>query len=314
MCCSSPVSERFSWCLDAAIRCASTAGPRSWLTPTTSTPWRSTASGRSSRWGSTWRTCSSTARRRSCAPTRGSPKRGIRPHYRAPPRSPKESEKAPISRSSRTTTAKTTSGNCCTDREHRRDDRRRLAVHFRHHAFGEPLEVADLLVQRFGVGPRDVRQPEAHDHVGDALVLEALDPIDGERVDGDDVDLERTLSALLLAELLEPRQKPVEFLRRAAAVHPPVAPRGAAQRRIGMPADQNRDRLRGGRGHLRFRDFVELAVKLEVVAAGQAADDRDALIHPVAALSERHIHQLVVLGPRTRSDAEPESVAEHSGQ
>src|SRR5882757_7087935 len=54
----------------------------------------------------------------------------------------------------------------------------------------EPLQVADLVVERLGVLPHDVGDSEADDDVGDALVLEALDAVEGEPVDRDDVDLE----------------------------------------------------------------------------------------------------------------------------
>ena len=40
----------------------------------------------------------------------------------------------------------------------------------------------------------------------------------------------------------------------------------------------------------------------------------DALVHPLAALGERHAHDLVVLGPRAGADAEAEPVVEHRRQ
>ena len=70
----------------------------------------------------------------------------------------------------------------------------------------------------------------------------------------------------------------------------------------------------GAGRHLRLRDVVELAVVLEEVARGQAADDVDALVHPLAALGARHAQQFVVLGPRAGADAEAEPVVEERRQ
>src|SRR5688572_8176831 len=63
---------------------------------------------------------------------------------------------------------------------------------------GEPLEVLDLLRQRLRVGTLDVRQPEPDDHIGDPAVLEALAAVDGVRVQGDHVLLERLVRNSLL--------------------------------------------------------------------------------------------------------------------
>ena len=40
----------------------------------------------------------------------------------------------------------------------------------------------------------------------------------------------------------------------------------------------------------------------------------DALVNSLAALGERHTHQLVVLGPRAGADAEAHPVADQRGQ
>ena len=110
-------------------------------------------------------------------------------------------------------------------------------------------------------------------------------------------------------------QQRIELFRAAAtAVHPAVIAGGPAQRDIGVPADQDRDRLGGRRRHLGLGDVVELAVVFEVLAGGQAADDVDALVHPLTALGERHPHQVVVLRPRAGADTEAQPVAEHRGQ
>ena len=105
-----------------------------------------------------------------------------------------------------------------------------------------------LFVQRLGVGSHDVGDPEADDHVGDALVLQTLDAVDGEAVHRDHVDLERAGLALLFAKLLEPARAvgraPRGRRRRASSRR---ARGRAPQRRVGVAADQDRDRL-GGSG------------------------------------------------------------------
>ena len=119
--------------------------------------------------------------------------------------------------------------------------------------------------------------------------------------------------SLFLAVPVELGQQFVEVFG-TAAVHPAVVAGGPAQCGIGMPTDQDRDRLGGSRRHLGLGDVVELAVELEVFAGGQAADDLDALVHPFAALGERHTHQLVILRPRTGADAEADAVADQRDQ
>ena len=128
------------------------------------------------------------------------------------------------------------------------------------------------------------------------------------------MDLEWPGPTFLLAKLLDPRDESVEFLRVAAAVHPAVGAGRAAQRRVGVAADQDRNRLRRSGSHLRLGNVIELAVEFEVVAGGQPADDLDALVNSLAALGERDTHQLVVLGPRAGADAEPHPVADQRRQ
>ena len=128
------------------------------------------------------------------------------------------------------------------------------------------------------------------------------------------MDLERAAPALLLAKLLDPPDQPIEFFRVAAAVHPAVRACRAPQRRVGVAADQDRDRLCRGGSHLRLGYVVELAVELEVVAGRQSADDLDALVNSLAALGERDTHQLVVLGPRAGADAQAHPVADQRGK
>lgn len=119
----------------------------------------------------------------------------------------------------------------------------RRFLEFRDHVFGEHLQVADLRFQRLGVGSLDIRDAEADDDVRDAFVLEPLDAIQGVGVGRDDVDLERTRLALFFAVLLELGDEPVELRRVAATVHPAVGTSGAPQRRVGVAADEDRDRL-----------------------------------------------------------------------
>src|SRR5688500_6922211 len=165
---------------------------------------------------------------------------------------------------------------------------------------GELLHVFDLLRQRLCVGALDVRIAEADDRVGDAAVLEALAAVHVVGVHRDDVDLERlVLLALLLAHRVQPVQQLVEVLVGTAAVHPAVTTsHRTTQGRVGVPADQDRDRL-GGCGRLGDRlDVVELAVELELTARGQAAQDVDALVEPLAAPLPRDAPDGIVLGPR----------------
>ena len=97
-------------------------------------------------------------------------------------------------------------------------------------------------------------------------------------------------------------------------MHPAVIAGGAAERGVGVSADQNRDRLGGRRRHLGLGDVVELAVKLEVLTGGESADDFDALVHALAAFGEGHTHQLVVLRPRAGAHTESDSIADQRDQ
>ena len=138
----------------------------------------------------------------------------------------------------------------------------------RDHAVRVAAQRVELLLQRGGVGLVGVA--EADDRVGDALVLEPADAVDGVGVHRDHVDLERLVrGALLLAVLRELREQRVEVVL-AAAVHPAVAqPRGAAQRGVGVAAEQDRHRV-GHRAELERRDVVEAAVVFEELAACRA--------------------------------------------
>src|SRR4051794_18583640 len=84
---------------------------------------------------------------------------------------------------------------------------------------GVPLEVLDLLLERLGVGSDDVGHPEAHDAVGDALVLQPLDAVEVVGVVRDGVDLEVVAGvALPGADLGEPGEQPVQLLAVPAGV------------------------------------------------------------------------------------------------
>src|ERR1700761_662114 len=124
------------------------------------------------------------------------------------------------------------------------------------------------------------------------------------------MNLERAGLALFLPIPLDLRDEPVEFLGRVApAVHPAVEARRATQRGIVVAADQDRDGLGGGRAHLRLGNVVELAVEFEVFASGEALNDLDAFVHPLAALGEWDANQLVVLRPWAGAHAESEPIA-----
>src|SRR6185436_8829770 len=101
----------------------------------------------------------------------------------------------------------------------------------------------DLGVEPLGVPTHDVRDPKAHDDVGDPLVLETLDAVDRERVGRNHMDLEGSRSALFFANLIEPLDQSVEFFRLAAAVHPAVAAGCPLEGRLGVTADEDRDRF-----------------------------------------------------------------------
>src|SRR6478735_6851989 len=116
----------------------------------------------------------------------------------------------------------------------RNHPQRRSSVDLVDDLLGVPLEVLDLLLERLGVRAHDVRHPEADDAVRDALVLQALDAVGGVGVVRDHVHLEVVARvALLLADLREPGEHPVQLLAVAAGVHPAVALEdGAAQRGV----------------------------------------------------------------------------------
>src|SRR2546423_4329370 len=174
--------------------------------------------------------------------------------------------------------------------------------------------MTDLGVQRLCVRAGDVWDPEAHDDIGDTLVLEALDAVERERVDRYDMDFEGAGTALVRTNLVQPLDESVEFSWLAAAVHPAVAAGRAFECRFGVAADENRNRPIWRRRHFRFRDVVELAVEFEILAGRQSTDDLDAFIHSLAALRKWHTHQVVVLRPRAGPDAQSEPVAEQGGQ
>ncbi|CKP23292.1 Uncharacterised protein [Mycobacterium tuberculosis] len=96
-------------------------------------------------------------------------------------------------------------------------------------------------------------------------------------------------------------------------MHPSIGARRPSQCCIGVATDQDRDRLGGRRGHLGLGYVVELAVELEVIAGGKATHDLDAFVNPLAALSERDAHQLVILRPRASADTQPDPVADQGG-
>ena len=183
-------------------------------------------------------------------------------------------------------------------------------------ALGVALEVLDLLLEGLGVGALDVGHPEADDAVGDALVLEALDAVEVVGVVGDDVHLEVVAGvALLLADLGEPGEQPVELLAVAAGVHPAVALEdGAAQGVVDVAADEQRDLLGRRRALLELVDLVELAVVPEELAGREAAQDVHALVHPLAALGPVDAEVGEVLGPRRDADAEAEPVVGEEGE
>ncbi|SKV46088.1 Uncharacterised protein [Mycobacteroides abscessus subsp. massiliense] len=112
---------------------------------------------------------------------------------------------------------------------------------------------------------------------------------------------------LFFTEFVELDQQLVQVLG-ATTMHPAIAPRSAAQCGVGMSTDEDRDGLRRRGTHLGLGNVVELAVELEVVTGSQPPDDLDAFVHALATLGEGHVHQFVVLGPRTGTDAEPETV------
>ena len=109
--------------------------------------------------------------------------------------------------------------------------------------------------------------------------------------------ISRSSSSGLPPPCIQPSQRAAR--RSAASAWPPT--------RIGIGFGRRRC-------HLGFRDVVELAVELEVLAGREPLDDLDALVHPLAAPGERDTHQLVVLGPRAGADAEPEPVVEQRRQ
>src|SRR5207237_2294637 len=110
----------------------------------------------------------------------------------------------------------------------------------------------DLLLQGLRVGRRRVRPPEADDRVGDPEVFEAMCAVDRERVERDDVDLERLpLAAVLRAQLVHTSEHPCQFLGVSSGMDPAIAASGGApQRGFGMAAYEDRDRLRGDRTDL----------------------------------------------------------------
>src|SRR6185437_5674477 len=66
----------------------------------------------------------------------------------------------------------------------------RPPLKLRDHVLREHLQIADLVLQRLGVISLGVGDAEAHDDVGDALVLEPFDAVGGVGINRDDVDLE----------------------------------------------------------------------------------------------------------------------------
>ncbi len=180
---------------------------------------------------------------------------------------------------------------------------------------GVLLEVLDLRLERLGVRALDVGHPEADDAVGDALVLEPLDAVDVVGVVRDHVHLEVVPGvALRLADLGQPREQPVELLAVATGVHPAVAlQHRSPQRGVHVTTDEQRHLL-GRRGRLLHRgQLVELAVVAEELAAVQAAQDVDALVHPLAAPLPRHPQRDEVLRPRGQADAQSQPVVAQVG-
>jgi hypothetical protein len=75
------------------------------------------------------------------------------------------------------------------------------------------------------------------------------------------------LTPVLAAQLAQTAQIAVQRRRIAARVHPAVADAGcAAQRGLGVAADQDRNRLARHRADLHGRQIVVLAVELELAA------------------------------------------------
>ena len=100
-------------------------------------------------------------------------------------------------------------------------------------------------LERLGVRAHRVGPPEAHDDIGDALLLEPADAVDGEGVDRDDMDLEVTVGgALLLAQLAAAaragRADRPGHRRRGASR--PIGPPAAAPA-VAWPTDQDGQRL-----------------------------------------------------------------------
>ena len=107
-----------------------------------------------------------------------------------------------------------------------------------------------------------------------------------------------------------------EFGQVSPAVQPAVAqPGGAAQGRVGVAADEDRDRRGRHRGDLDRRQVEDLPVVLEVASGREAAQDGDLLVQALAAGVPVHPEHLVVLAPGAGPDAQDEPVAgEHGGR
>jgi len=96
----------------------------------------------------------------------------------------------------------------------------------------------------------------------------------------------------------------------AAGVHPAVAqPRRAAQRRLRVAADEDRNGPRGHGVQPDARDVVVPAAEREEAAAREPAQDLDHLVGPGTARRPVRAGQREVLRPRAQPDAEAQPVA-----
>src|SRR5207248_3200615 len=140
--------------------------------------------------------------------------------------------------------------------------------------------------------------------VRDTEVLQPLDAVSRERLRRSRVERERLAFApVLTTEGVDAVDHRDEIVERAAGSHPTVPDAGGATEvGVGVSADEHRDRLGGDGLHLDGGEVVELAVVLEVAAAGEAAHDLDALVESAAAPFPGQLHDLVVVGPGAGAD------------
>jgi hypothetical protein len=88
---------------------------------------------------------------------------------------------------------------------------------------------------------------------------------------------------------------------------------GAAEGRVAVAADEDRDGLARHGGDLDGREVEDLTVVLEVAAGGKAADDGELFVHATPSAIPGHAEDLVVFPPRAGPDAKDEPVPGEDG-